>query len=271
MVLQVGDTFTSMQAACEAIQRYILNDSESYKTKKANKKRYILRYKDINYTFRIQVTNLEKKGPTITVYTLHTCSPTVHYKNKNAHLVKYLIEHHCSLVIDNRHITATQIRSTKRLNFNNDISYKQAYRTIQAILTKMYSDKAKSFAKFLAYVERFQAADPTNYCKIQVHKEIGHFLSVFFAPSGLQHASKFIQEIIRVDSTYTASQFQMNLLIASSVNANGETIPLAQALVLIENGIQWKWFFKHLNKAFEIKSQAGIILILDREKGLLSA
>ena len=130
MVLQVGDTFTSMQATYKAIQQYILDDSESYKTKKAEKKRYILRCKDANYTFRIRVTNREKKGPTITVYNPHTCSPTIHYKNKNVHLVKYLIEHYRSLVIDNRYITTTQIYSNERLNFNNDISYKQAYYTI---------------------------------------------------------------------------------------------------------------------------------------------
>ena len=40
----------------------------------------------------------------------------------------------------------------------------------------MYSNEADSFAKFLAYAERFKAADPNNYAKIQVHKETGHFL-----------------------------------------------------------------------------------------------
>ena len=118
----------------------------------------------------------------------------------------------------------------------------------------MYGDEAESFAKFPAYAERFQAADPTNYCKIQIHKETGHFIGAFFAPGGLRHASKFIREIIGVDGTHTASRFRMNLLIAGGVDANGETIPLAWALVPIENGVWWRWFFKHLNKAFGIES-----------------
>jgi hypothetical protein len=91
----------------------------------------------------------------------------------------------------------------------------------------MYSDKADSFAKFPAYAERLRAADPTNYCKIQVHKEIGHFLGAFFAPAGLRYASQYIQEIFGVNGTHTASQFRMNLLIASGVDANGETLPMA--------------------------------------------
>ena len=103
----------------------------------------------------------------------------------------------------------------------------QAYRTIQAILAEMYGDEADSFAKFPAFAERFKAADPENFCKIETHKETGHFLAAFFAPAGLRHAHKCLFEFIGVDGTYIASWFRMNLLIASGTNANSETIPLA--------------------------------------------
>jgi hypothetical protein len=69
----------------------------------------------------------------------------------------------------------------------------------------MYGNKADSFAKFLAYAERFQAADPENYYRIQVHKETGHFIGAFFALAGLRHAHKSLREFIRIDGTYTAS------------------------------------------------------------------
>jgi hypothetical protein len=59
-----------------------------------------------------------------------------------------------------------------------------AYRTIQAALTKMYGEEAESFAKFPALAERFQAADPDNFCKISYYKETGHFQAAFFAPAG---------------------------------------------------------------------------------------
>jgi hypothetical protein len=49
----------------------------------------------------------------------------------------------------------------------------------------MYGDKAESFAKFPAYVECFRDVNPTNYYKIQVHKETGHFLGAFFTLGGL--------------------------------------------------------------------------------------
>jgi hypothetical protein len=176
MVLQVGDVFPSAEDCRNAIQRHVLDEGESYKVVKSDKKRYIVSCKDNKCTFRIRASNRVKKGFTITILQPYICSPAVHYKNKNSHSVKYLTEHHRVSIIDNRHITATQIRSNERLNYSNEISYQQAYCTIQAVLLEMYSNEADSFAKFLAYAERFKAADPNNYAKIQVHKETGHFL-----------------------------------------------------------------------------------------------
>jgi len=55
--------------------------------------------------------------------TTHTCSPIVYYKNKQAHLVAYLIEYYYASIINNYKITAAQIRSNKHLMFYNEISY----------------------------------------------------------------------------------------------------------------------------------------------------
>src|SRR5271163_658002 len=95
----------------------------------------------------------------------HSCAPTVYYNNQQAHSVNYLIERHRAAIINNQHITPTQIRFSKRILFSNNINYKQAYCTIQYLLTEMYRDEAESFAKFPAYAERFRAANLNNYCR----------------------------------------------------------------------------------------------------------
>jgi hypothetical protein len=123
----------------------------------------------------------------ITKLQLHSCSPVVHYKNKQSQSVNYLLEHHRASILDNPKIKARQIRSNECLQFSNDINYLQAYRTIQVALNEMYGDEAQSFAKFPAYGARFKAADPNNYCKIQTHKDIGYFQAVFFALVGTRY------------------------------------------------------------------------------------
>jgi hypothetical protein len=122
-MVQKGDTFSLIGDARDAVQRHVLDDGESFKTTKSDKKRYIIACKDDKCAFRIRVTNIKKTRPTVTILEGHSCRPTVHYKNKKAHFVKYLIKHHRAAIIDNPRITAIQIRSSKRLNYNNDISY----------------------------------------------------------------------------------------------------------------------------------------------------
>jgi hypothetical protein len=91
-----------------------------------------------------------------------------------------------------------QIQSNDRLNYNNSISYKQAYYTIQTVLLEMYIDKAMSFAKFPTYRERFVAADLENYCKLVTNQETNSFMDISFALAGLQHAYESMIEMIGV-------------------------------------------------------------------------
>jgi len=85
-------------------------------------------------------------------------------------------------------ITAPWIRLNERLQYSNTINYLQAYRTIQAVLIEMHSNKAKSFAKFLAFAEPFKATDLENFCHLAIHEGTSHFQIAFFVPAGLQHA-----------------------------------------------------------------------------------
>jgi hypothetical protein len=183
--MQLHNRFDSIDAARDAIRQHVLDNGESFKLVKSDKKQFSICCKDQDCGFRIRATKSSKGVVSITCLKPHTCSPVVHYKNRQAYLVAYLAEHHRALIINNQRITAAQIRSTKRLQFSNNISYKQAYCTIQAVLTKMYSNESESFAKFPAYAKRFQDADLDNYYKIAMQKETKQFQAAFFAPAGL--------------------------------------------------------------------------------------
>jgi len=57
----------------------------------------------------------------------------------------------------------------------------------------------------------------------------------------------------------------MQLLIAVSINANDQTLPLAWALVPIKNKEWWSWFCKNLSE------EEGFVFISNWEKGLIPA
>jgi len=183
--MQLGDQFQSIDAACEAIRRHVLDNSESFKLAKSDKKRFSIICKEQSCGFRIRASKSSKEVVSITVFKAHTCGLMVHYKNRQAHSVSYLIDHHRASIINNCKISPAQIWSNKRLQYHNEISYIQAYCTIQAVLTEMHSDEAESFAKFLALAKQFEAADKHNYCKVALHEETRHFQAAFFARASL--------------------------------------------------------------------------------------
>ncbi len=187
--MQLHDQFESIEVAREAIRRYVLDQGESFKLIKSDQKRFSICCKDNDCGFRIRAGKSSKGVVSITVFKPYSCSPIVHYNNKHAHSLSYLVEHHRASIIDNPKITAAQIRSDERLRYSNTINYKQSYRTIKTVLIEMYRDKAASFTKFLAYAERFQVADQYNYSRVKMQKDTGHFQAAFFCPRGLRFAS----------------------------------------------------------------------------------
>jgi hypothetical protein len=156
--MQLGDWFKSIEAACEAVKAFVLDKGESFLTIASNKYRYIIQCKDKPCNFQVQATLYKrdsKIGRTTTPVSItrlkpHTCSPTTYYKSRQSQSVEYLVGHHCASVIDNRNITVAQIRLNERLQFNNRISYIQAYQTKQALIKELDGDEAEAFAKVLA-------------------------------------------------------------------------------------------------------------------------
>jgi hypothetical protein len=100
--------------------------------------------------------------------------------------VVYLALYHQAAVIDNCNITVAQIRSNKRPQFSNIITYQQAYQTIKAIQGEIDSDKAESFVQFPVFAEHYTAADIDNICKLEVDNN-SYFEAFFIAPAGTQY------------------------------------------------------------------------------------
>jgi len=244
--MQLGDRFESIEAAREVVKAFIQDEGESFLTVASDKNRYIIRCKDLPCSFRVRAT-LHKKGSkigrtttpvSITRLKPHTCSPATHYKSKQSQSVEYLAGHHRASVIDNRNITIAQIRSNKRLQFSNKISYMQAYWTKQALIKELDGDEAEAFAKIPALCQRIQAADTDNFVVTSWSNSISgssKFQAIFIALVGTRNAQWYLRPFIGLDGAHTKSRYRMQLLVACGIDANDRALPLAWALVPIKN------------------------------------
>jgi hypothetical protein len=146
IMVSINDLFPTMEQARDAINRYVLDEGESYKVYKSDSRCHIIICKEAACKFRIRASLLKKKGAVITVLTAHSYSPTTHYQNKQLSSLWFLKDHHQASIIDNRTLTPAQIQSYKRLRFNNTISYRQAHRLKQALLDEINGQEADCFA-----------------------------------------------------------------------------------------------------------------------------
>ncbi len=93
--MQIGDQFSSIEVARNAIQRYTLDDGESYRVLASDKKRYIIVCKAASqtaYKFQIRATQSAKGVTSITILVPYYYSLATYYNNsKSSSLWYYLL------------------------------------------------------------------------------------------------------------------------------------------------------------------------------------
>jgi hypothetical protein len=78
--MQLSDQFESIQAACDAIKRFVLDQGESFEVEKSDKKRFTVVCKE-RCGFRILASKSTTDVVSISRFKPHTCSPAVYYNN----------------------------------------------------------------------------------------------------------------------------------------------------------------------------------------------
>jgi transposase-like protein len=80
-----------------------------------------------------------------------------------------------------------------------------------------------------------------------------------------------MRQFLAIDGTFLKARFVQTLLLAVGVDANSQITLLAWGVVESENRSSWEWFLCHLRRAIPEVYSEGMILISDRDKGLLEA
>ena len=101
-----------------------------------------------------------------------------------------------------------------------------------------------------------------------VIKDTGEFQALAIALAPCRSAATALRLYTGLDGRHTKSRFRMMLLIATGIDANGQILILAWALVLSENTKWWTWFCKFLYEWFPSLQSENHVFVSDREKGI---
>ena len=126
-----------------------------------------------------------------------------------------------------------------------EISYRQAHRLREQIINEQEGSEIDSFAlipDLLNRIEALSLKQTTDHAAEAVLSNTGEFEALAIAPGPCRSASTALRPYTGLDGTHTKSRFRMMLLIATGIDANGQILLLAWALVPTENKEWWTWF-----------------------------
>jgi transposase-like protein len=77
-----------------------------------------------------------------------------------------------------------------------------------------------------------------------------------------------MRRIFAADGTFLKGRFIQQLLLAVGIDANGNALILAWAIVESKNEDSWRYFFTNLVRAIPEIEEEATVFISDRDKGL---
>jgi hypothetical protein len=141
--------------------------------------------------------------------------------------------------------TPQEILDLLRVNYAEEISYKRAQEARLRLLDGDIGKQRHSLQLCPAYKLLLERISLGVHFELQrdIHQR---FQRVFCCPLESRASYTLCRRLIVADGTFLRARFVMTLLLAVGIDANGETLILAWAVVESENKDSWSWFFQHL-------------------------
>ena len=103
--------------------------------------------------------------------------------------VLYLVNNHYTAVINNQEIKPKKLQSNKKLQFENTISYQQAYHIQETLQAKVEGNEVMTFEKFPILFNIIEVLDPINSMSFNIDSN-NKFRHCFIASAAIQNAAQ---------------------------------------------------------------------------------
>ncbi|XP_073137694.1 uncharacterized protein [Henckelia pumila] len=204
----------------------------------------------------------------------HTCISTnvgIDHYNLNSNMVAQTL---LGIVRCDPSYEIKYIMESVKDKYEYQISYTKAWRSLKCAVEIVYGTW-ESFVQLLPkYMRALCKYNPETVVKwkhIRSNNESIKTLNyVFWAfrPSidGFRHC----RNIISVDGTHLYTKYKHKMLIAVTLDAKNQVLPLAFAIVDEETSDSWKWFLENVGQ-YVVCGESGVCLISDRDKCIVRA
>lgn len=161
----------------------------------------------------------------------------------------------------NRHIKPKEIRERATIYHRLPrVPYISTWRATERLCDTLNGNEGASFKLIPTWIERVKAAQGQDFYAALQTSENGSFEAVFIVFGPINLGIQTLRPFYAFDGTHTRSRYDLTLLGAVGVDAEDHVLPLAFALVPIENEKWWSWFYERFMNAFNTGLSAIVSL-----------
>ncbi|XP_052726188.1 uncharacterized protein LOC128194667 [Vigna angularis] len=272
---EVGTYFTEKNEFTDAIRTYALSNGRSLKFIKNDKKRISVKclggrgnckwYAYCSFRTDVSAWQLRK------VFDVHNCSRDFNVKLMTS---KWLSERMEKTVRENPTMKVMDIRDKVTRKWNVGISRNMVFRARAMARDKVEGSFKDQYRRLHDYGHELLKTNPGTTVQIKVDNSNGEVIFQRFYACLKACKDSFIccRPIIGLDGCFLKSKYGGELLTAVGRDGNDQMMPIAYAIVEVENKDSWTWFLEHLIEDLGGAAVcAGCTFISDQQKGLLPA
>ncbi|XP_020169921.2 uncharacterized protein [Aegilops tauschii subsp. strangulata] len=152
--------------------------------------------------------------------------------------------------------------------FGYKVKYGKTWKAKQVALRMLYGGWEEAYNMLPRLLGAMSYRNPGMYHYVQDIE--GVFRRAFWTFGPCIAAFEHCRPVLSIDGTFLTGKYKGTLMIAMAHDANDQVLPVAFALVSVENQDNWEWFMR-LVRSTVIPPNREVCIISDRHQGILKA
>ncbi|XP_052723811.1 uncharacterized protein LOC108319449 [Vigna angularis] len=246
---ELGTIFTDKDEFKEAIRSYAIHAGRALKFVKNDNRRV-----------RVRCMGGQKKCPWVAycgyfpsrkiwqlrkIVDVHSCSRQLNIKLMNSKWLSHEID---KSMHDNPSIKVQDIHTKALRKWNTNVSISKARRAKLMASSQCEGDFKEQFQRIYDYAHEVLRSNPGSTVKVKVNSDNGQsiFQRCYVCLKACKDSFISCRPIICLDGCFLKGLYKGELLTAVGRDPNEQMLPLAYAVVEVENKDSWSWFLQLL-------------------------
>lgn len=270
--LYVGRLFDSLDDLKRVVREYHIRENRKVMTENSNNRIYVVKCDASTCGWRLYAARCKDGNFQIkTIKGKHVCSNEgdgKDHKNMSCEFISQLI---LDLIKKKGDASPKEIQAFVHERYPCTPSYSKAWKAKELAKAHLFGEWKESYTKLAPFLNAIQVANPGT--KVEwwsdgtADPNMRLFKGVAWAFAPAIEGFKHCRPVIGIDSTILCGKYGGRMLLAVAYDADGQVLPLAFAVIKVEDDESWSWFMRWLRA--EVVGPRPLCVISDWQDSIL--